>query len=266
MIFTDHMDGLLPKTGNGIILQLNLSIGTNIWHQVMQKISEFFSKIIHILFLDDAPTMKLKHKKYQKAAWLVSHCHTHSKREHYVEQLQKYFPVDIYGHCGSHECPDNSNCHEYLADNYMFYLSFENSLCIGKCFCQLCYLYLFPNNCLIFFLDYVTEKFFTAMNFNVLPIVLGGADYSKIAPPKSYINQRDFSSPKDLAYYLKYLLKNGTAYQEYFTWKTYFKVYPTASSEPMCHLCEKLNDEKPQTKIYENINDWWSTDGICVEE
>ena len=140
MIFTDHMDGLLPKTGNGIILQLNLSIGTNIWHQVMQKISEFFSKIIHILFLDDAPIIKLKHKKYQKAAWLVSHCHTHSKREHYVEQLQKYFPVDIYGHCGSHECPDNSNCHEYLADNYMFYLSFENSLCIGKCFCQLCML------------------------------------------------------------------------------------------------------------------------------
>ena len=104
------------------------------------------------------------------------------------------------------------------------------------------------------------------MDYNVLPVVMGGADYSKIAPPKSYINQKDFSSPKDLAYYLKYLLKNGTAYQEYFTWKTYFKVYPTASSEPMCHLCEKLNDEKPQTKIYENINDWWSTDGICVEE
>ena len=99
------------------------------------------------------------------------------------------------------------------------------------------------------------------MDYNVLPVVMGGADYSKIAPPKSYIDQKDFSSPKDLAYYLKYLLKNGTAYQEYFIWKTYFKVYRT--SRAMCHLCEKLNSEIPQPKIYENINDWWSTNGTC---
>ena len=99
------------------------------------------------------------------------------------------------------------------------------------------------------------------MDYNVLPVVMGGADYSKIAPPKSYIDQKDFSSPKDLAYYLTYLLKNGTAYQEYFTWKTYFKVYRI--SRAMCHLCEKLNSEIPQPKIYENINDWWSLNGTC---
>ena len=92
-------------------------------------LKNFFSKNIHIL---DAPVIKVKPKKYPKAAWLVSNCHTDSKREQYVEELQKYFPVDIYGYCGSHKCPDNKKCHEYLADNYMFYLSFENSICKGE--------------------------------------------------------------------------------------------------------------------------------------
>ena len=45
------------------------------------------------------------------------------------------------------------------------------------------------------------------MNHDILPIVLGGANYSQIAPPKSYINAKDFSSPKELAGHLKYLVK-----------------------------------------------------------
>ena len=47
---------------------------------------------IFFYFLD-ATKIELNPKKYQKAAWLVSNCHTHSEREHYVEELQKYFPV-----------------------------------------------------------------------------------------------------------------------------------------------------------------------------
>ena len=130
-------------------------------------------------------------------------------------------------------------------------------------------IYFIPQLFVYFFSDYVTEKFFTPMNFNVLPVVLGGSDYSKIAPPKSHINTKDFSSPKDLAIYLKYLVKNQTAYHEYFSWKSYFKVYKTQEeylSRAMCQLCEKLNSEDdkiPNQKIYENINDWWRTKATC---
>ena len=79
----------------------------------------------------DFTKVKLKPKNHQKAAWLASNCHTHSEREQYVRELQKYFPVDVYGKCGSKKCPDKKKCHEYLAKNYMFYLSFENSICQG---------------------------------------------------------------------------------------------------------------------------------------
>ena len=51
-----------------------------------------------------------------------------------MKELQEHFPVDIYGKCGTKKCPPNGNCYEYLANNYMFYLSFENSICQGKMF------------------------------------------------------------------------------------------------------------------------------------
>ena len=90
-------------------------------------------------------------------------------------------PVDIYGDCGTHKCPEDVGCFQYISDTYKFYISFENSLCK----------------------DYVTEKFFQAMSHDILPIVYGGADYSEIAPPKSYINVLpDFEKPKDLATFL----------------------------------------------------------------
>ena len=58
------------------------------------------------------------------------------------------------------------------------------------------------------------------MNHDILPIVLGGANYSQIAPPKSYIDAKDFLNPKELATFLKFLLKNNIFYQEYAMAKT----------------------------------------------
>ena len=53
-----------------------------------------------------------------------------------------------------------------LETNYRFYLSFENSLCK----------------------DYVTEKFFKPMKYDVIPIVFNGADFKSYPPPHSAIN------------------------------------------------------------------------------
>ena len=89
------------------------------------------------------------------------------------------------------------------------------------------------------------------MNYDILPVVLGGANYSQIAPPKSYIDTKDFSSPEELAGHLKYLVKNQVAYQEYFEWKTYFKVYNTNEefmTKSMCHLCEKIKFQNTSGK------------------
>ena len=147
----------------------------------------------------------------------IFHCHLKSSFQK-KKELQKYISVDVFGRCGSMKCPKD-RCDEHLSNNYMFYLSFENSLCV----------------------DYVTEKFFNILQDNILPVVLGGANYSQIAPPKSYINVKDFKNPNHLAHYLNYLIENHTAYEEYFLWKEYFQVHSNTIPNAMCQLCESLN-------------------------
>jgi len=96
--------------------------------------------------------------------------------------------------------------------------------------------------------DYVTEKFFKVLEYDIVPVVLGKGNYSKIAPAKSYIDAQDFETPQKLAEYLEYLDKNETAYAEYFEWKKYFKM--TYSDSLFCQLCKFLNDDKMPVKIY----------------
>lgn len=130
-----------------------------------------------------------------------------------------------------------------LESKYKFYLSFENS------FCE----------------DYVTEKFFKVLDYNIVPVVLGGANYSKMAPEKSYIDSKNFKSIADLAEYLKYLDKNATAYAEYFEWKSHFQVIKDYS-QIFCQLCQALNNPDEPTKSYEDIFKWWRTDGHCIKK
>ena len=52
------------------------------------------------------------------------------------------------------------------------------------------------------------NDFHRSLLFPVIPIVMGGANYKAIAPPKSYIDVNDFDSPKQLAQFLIKLSKN----------------------------------------------------------
>ena len=100
--------------------------------------------------------------KTKFAVALISNCKGTSKRLSYIDDLRKYINVDIYGKCGM-PCPTQfknvkiNNCREHLAQQYKFFLAFENNICK----------------------DYVTEKFFDTINFNIIPVVLGGADYDQ---------------------------------------------------------------------------------------
>lgn len=192
----------------------------------------------------DSTTLPGVTHKVKKVAWLVSNCHTHSQREHYVQELSKYIEVDIFGQCGQAKCPDNDRCMEFIQSNYLFYLSFENSICQ----------------------DYITEKFWTPLSGNILPIVLGGADYKSFAPPKSFIDANDYESPQKLAEQLNFLASTPSAYSEYFDWKKYFKVYSTTDeflNRAMCQLCGKLNNPGEPVKSYNDINQWWRSEAHC---
>ncbi len=100
--------------------------------------------------------------KTKFAAAIISNCGGTSKRLKYINEMRKLEVIDIYGRCGNKWCSDKymhaypSECRKKIAAEYKFFLAFENSHCV----------------------DYITEKFFFTLNFNIIPVVLGGGDYS----------------------------------------------------------------------------------------
>lgn len=175
--------------------------------------------------------------KKKLVAWFVSNCVTASRREVYVKELSQYVPIDIYGKCGNLTCTDRKHCREMLRSDYKFYIGFENSFCT----------------------DYVTEKLTTGLVYDTVPIVMGGVDYTQFAPPHSFIDVKDFDSPKELAEYLLLLNATDSLYERYFDWKTNFDVQ-LDTKKGWCHLCKLAHDEQLPSKTYEDILQWWVND------
>ena len=107
---------------------------------------------------------------------------------------------------------------------------------------------------------------------DVVPIVLGGADYHRYAPKNSYIDATKFSSAKDLANFIQDIDQNETERQKYFSWKTMYRARCSCFTMKICKLCEALH--APLTtwpiKSYPHIQDWWrggkSGNGHCIQQ
>ncbi|XP_063366365.1 alpha-(1,3)-fucosyltransferase C-like [Cydia amplana] len=191
---------------------------------------------------------KLK-RKTKLAAWFVSHCKTKSKRENLASDLNKYlemynFTIDIYGLCGKHACPkdDLNTCLQMLQTEYYFYLAFENSLDE----------------------DYVTEKVLNALNYYTVPIVYGGADYSRFLPPDSYIDANKMT-PAALASMMIEISKDPATYYAYFGWHRNYTYKANSLGSHLCRLCEMLNDPHQPSEL-RNFTQWWNTEGNCQEK
>lgn len=99
----------------------------------------------------------------------------------------------------------------------------------------------------------------------MVPVVYGGSDYARIAPPHSYIDALEFT-PESLAAYLHLLDSNDYLYNEYFWWKGRYSV--EAGVEQMarhgfCDLCQKLHEEPQTTKIYKEMESFWQYANQC---
>ena len=154
--------------------------------------------------------------------------------------------VDIFGKCGNLECSRQKepSCLEKLNTDYKFYLSFENSICD----------------------DYVTEKYFTRLAYNAIPVVFGGANYSAFAPYQSYINAMEFKNAGELVEYMRKVHENDVLFASHFWWREFYDVRINDienRAQEYCKLCAKLHDPNLQPKIYTNLYKWWVTDSHC---
>ena len=51
-----------------------------------------------------------------------------------------------------------------------------------------------------------------ALKHPIVPVVLGGSDYSLIAPENSYIDVKDFKNAQELAHHLNFLANNEVSF------------------------------------------------------
>lgn len=140
------------------------------------KLDMQWKNLINMKDTSDFVKNKLENK-HIAAAWFVSHCETPWRRIYahdLAKKLARYgHSLDVYRKCGTKQCPrgnygicDTFSCPQYekmdeclgiIETDYYFYLSFENSF--GE--------------------DYVTEKLLHALKHFSVPLVFGGANYSR---------------------------------------------------------------------------------------
>lgn len=192
--------------------------------------------------VDEGLAEKLSNKT-KAAAWFVSHCATRSNRKKLVTNLQKAlalygYSVDVYGACGPLKCPigKKNDCGSLLEGDYFFYMSLENS----------------------FAEDYVTEKLLTALQHNVVPVIYGGANYSRFLPPGSYLDANKFNV-YELAAIMDRLMHTPNVYKQYFKWKSQL-TYSDPKVENVCAVCAALNNRElfEKTTVYEEFRKWWN--------
>ncbi|XP_064462078.1 alpha-(1,3)-fucosyltransferase C-like isoform X2 [Ornithodoros turicata] len=183
-------------------------------------------------------------QKNKTAVWVVSNCAPHSGRAAFIKELQRYIHIDIYGRCGTHKCPKDSDdaCFRKFESEYYFWLALENSLCR----------------------DYVTEKLFYALQRVIVPVALGAVNYSAVAAPHSVIDASAFEGPKELADYMENVKSDFRLYQRYLEWKDRYDV--VSWDDRFCSLCEKLYSAHFRTKsAVEDLSSWWIRDSGCYE-
>ncbi|KAH9505132.1 hypothetical protein Btru_059645 [Bulinus truncatus] len=190
-------------------------------------------------------------KKTGLVAWMVSNCHVNSRRQDYVRELQKYIPVDIYGKCGSFQCPRASDkeCLHNIKIKYKFYLGFESNLCK----------------------DYITEKLYQYLNSDMIIITRGYNTYSRLVPSEIFLNTANFKSPKELADKIIYLDSHDQEYIQMLKEKDkYFAIfedYPLLrpghlwieyryEAVSMCEVCRRIWNVSNYTKVYSDISAW----------
>ncbi|CAF0980177.1 unnamed protein product [Rotaria sordida] len=176
----------------------------------------------------------LANKNLGTVAALISNCGGRSGRLMFINKLKRYIDVQVYGRCGE-KCPENVDCREFIAKKYYFFLSFENTLCT----------------------DYTTEKFFSTLEYPIVPVVYGRTNYSYFIPSSGFIDINDFPNVLSLAQYLKQTRDNKEKYLSYFSWKKDYVWGITQFFSPFCDLCLRLHlDSTPN--VIDDMDAWWN--------
>ena len=115
--------------------------------------------------------------------------------------------------------------------------------------------------------DYITEKLWSqGYQREIVPLVMKRSLVEPFVPPNSFIALDDYQSVEALAVHLNYLMKNLTAYEEYFAWKKEYRViFLNGQNHDVlerpwgfCQIC-RLMWEQPKIEYrIDNFEQYWA--------
>ena len=94
------------------------------------------------------------------------------------------------------------------------------------------------------------------------------SDCRRLLPPGSYLHVDDFANPASLAAYMLYLERQPQEYDKYHGWRERYRVlnehgYFGSASRHYCRLCEALNYNEQEPKVYEDLAEFWDVGRDC---
>ncbi|XP_047996360.1 alpha-(1,3)-fucosyltransferase C-like [Leguminivora glycinivorella] len=161
--------------------------------------------------------MSMLRSKMRAVVWIVDDCSFEGFD--YLLKVEKYLRllnVRMYKHM---RYKRSSNYSDILAHNYQFVLAFENSIVE----------------------DYVSRKVMEGFRNYAVPVVFGGANYSRFFPPDSYI-EASRRHHYNVAYAIYHATQSQEAYEKYFRWRKDYSI--DEDNSPLCDLCAALNSDR----------------------
>ncbi len=169
-------------------------------------------------------------QKKNKICMLISSRVNQSRREEYVAELMQYVDIDSYGWLYKNSSMEGEDkgweSKIALYGQYKFVIAFENSILE----------------------DYVTEKLYDPLLAGSVPIYMGAPNVHEFTPASDcLINTDYFTSPKELASYLKQCYEDDTEYMKYHRWReepwneTFVKKVEIQDESPFIRLCQVLD-------------------------
>ncbi|CAF0783482.1 unnamed protein product [Adineta ricciae] len=165
------------------------------------------------------------------ALWFVSNCYAKKRLElfYHLKQVSNII-IEGYGRCVDyyplHLCTSYTQCEYNYMSDFKFYLSFESNTCR----------------------DYITEKFYKAFYYGLIPIVYGPekTDYARLAPKNSFLYIDDFDKDMTkLAHHIESIHSNLTLFSMYHEWRKQYEIIIDGKALErirMCELCQRLSN------------------------
>jgi hypothetical protein len=118
--------------------------------------------------------------------------------------------------------------------------------------------------------DYISDELYQALRYPWVPVVRGGADYSKLLPAEMVVDATHMSA-KMLARKLQEIAASPELYANYLRWQQNMEqTIVDYQKVDTCKICEKVKSTKiwrmslARHWSYYSLYKWWYEDSGCV--